>query len=204
MHVLRLSAGKLVYVTDGKGGGAVCELVSVSKKEVLLETKQLNYLPIPARRLHVAIAPTKNIDRIEWFVEKATEIGIAEITPLICHRSERKDLKLDRIRKLIVSAAKQAQRDWFPVLKDVVQFNSFMENISIANRFIAHCGEGVKAGLSDLKSHNEVIVLIGPEGDFTQDEVEIAVRKKFIPLSLGEARLRTETAGLVSVAAFNN
>ena len=161
--------------------------------------------PVPARKLHVAIAPTKNIDRFEWFVEKATELGIAEITPIICRHSERKTLKLERIQKLMISAARQSQHYYFPMVNAEVSFDLFLDSLdgSGSSTFIAHCEEAEKQEARELASTTNAIVLIGPEGDFSHEEIEKAMKKGFKALSLGNSRLRTETAGLKAVAAFN-
>lgn len=205
IHVLRFSQGKQIEVTDGMGTRALCEAIQVSKKQVLLNVLEKEIFPAPQRRLHVAIAPTKNIDRFEWFVEKATELGIAEITPLICRHSERKTLKLERIQKLVVSAARQSQHYFFPVVNSEVSFEKFLEsmNENSDSTFIAHCEESEKQEARELASITNAVVLIGPEGDFSQDEIENALKKGFKALSLGNSRLRTETAGLKAVAAFN-
>ena len=205
IHVIRFSQGKQIEVTDGKGTRALCKAIQVSKKQVLLNVLEKEIFPSPQRRLHVAIAPTKNIDRFEWFVEKATELGIAEITPLICRHSERKTLKLDRIQKLVVSAARQSQHYFFPLVNVEVSFEKFLESINenSDSAFIAHCEESLKQEARELASTTNAIVLIGPEGDFSHDEIENALKKGLKALSLGNSRLRTETAGLKAVAAFN-
>ena len=205
IHVLRFSQGKHIEVTDGKGARALCEAIQVSKKQVLLNLLEKEIFPVPARKLHVAIAPTKNIDRFEWFVEKATELGIAEITPIICRHSERKTLKLERIQKLVVSAARQSQHYYFPIVNEECSFDKLLESQKgneVAN-FIAHCVESQKQEARDLSSITRALVLIGPEGDFSPEEIEKALSMGFKALSLGNSRLRTETAGLKAVAAFN-
>ncbi len=205
IHVLRFSQGKQIEVTDGNGTRALCEAIQVSKKQVLLNVLEKEIFPVPARKLHVAIAPTKNIDRFEWFVEKATELGIAEITPIICRHSERKTLKLERIQKLVVSAARQSQHYYFPIVNEECSFEKLLESQkgkSAAN-FIAHCVESQKQEARDLSSIPHALVLIGPEGDFSPEEIEKALSMGFKALSLGNSRLRTETAGLKAVAAFN-
>ena len=205
IHVLRFSQGKQIEVTDGKGARALCEAIQVSKKQVLLNLLEKEIFPVPARKLHVAIAPTKNIDRFEWFVEKATELGIAEITPIICRHSERKTLKLERIQKLVVSAARQSQHYYFPIVNEECSFNKLLESQKGkgAANFIAHCVESQKQEARDLSSIPRALVLIGPEGDFSPEEIEKALSMGYKALSLGNSRLRTETAGLKAVAAFN-
>lgn len=205
VHVLRFSQGKQIEVTDGLGTRALCEATEVSKKQVLLTVLQKEIFQIPDRKLHIAIAPTKNIDRFEWFVEKATELGIAEITPIICRHSERKMLRLERIQKLVVSAARQSQHYYFPIVNSEVAYDKFMESVNVeeASAFVAHCEESEKQEARELSSTVNAVVLIGPEGDFSHEEIEMALKKGFKALSLGNSRLRTETAGLKAVAAFN-
>ena len=205
IHVLRFPQGKQIEVTDGNGTRALCEAIQVSKKQVLLNLLEKEIFPVPARKLHVAIAPTKNIDRFEWFVEKATELGIAEITPIICRHSERKTLKLERIQKLVVSAARQSQHYYFPIVNEECSFEKLLESQKGkgAANFIAHCVESQKQEARDLCSIPSALVLIGPEGDFSPEEIEKALSMGYKALSLGNSRLRTETAGLKAVAAFN-
>ncbi len=205
IHVLRFSQGKQIEVTDGNGTRALCEAIQVSKKQVLLNVLEKEIFPVPARKLHVAIAPTKNIDRFEWFVEKATELGIAEITPIICRHSERKTLKLERIQKLVVSAARQSQHYYFPIVNEECSFEKLLESqkVNEVANFIAHCVESQKQEARDLYSIPSALVLIGPEGDFSPEEIEKALSMGYKALSLGNSRLRTETAGLKAVAAFN-
>lgn len=205
VHVLRFSQGKEIEVTDGKGTRALCEAVQVSKKQVQLQVLKKEIFPASNRRLHVAIAPTKNIDRYEWFVEKATEMGIAEITPIICQHSERKTLKLERIQKLVVAAARQSQHYYFPVVNAEISFDTFLAAVrgKESAAFIAHCAEAEKDHARELALITTAVVLIGPEGDFSPEEIEKALQQGYRALSLGNSRLRTETAGLKAVAAFN-
>ncbi|MDO9274010.1 MAG: 16S rRNA (uracil(1498)-N(3))-methyltransferase, partial [Lutibacter sp.] len=172
-------------------------------KIVSLETQQndRNYY------LHIAIAPTKLNDRFEWFLEKATEIGIDEITPIICEHSERKELKTERLEKIILSAAKQSLKFHFPKLNEPISFTVFMQSNFSGQLFIAHCEETSKKSLkSELKPALKTTILIGPEGDFSSKEIQQSLDNNFIPVSLGKSRLRTETAGLVAVhsVAFVN
>ena len=150
--------------------------------------------------LHIAIAPTKNNDRLEWFLEKATEIGIDEITPIICQNSERKFVKQERLEKIIQSAMKQSLKFTLPKLNEPIKFNDFIDQDFNGKKCIAHCEDDEKTLLKTLVNTKEKItILIGPEGDFSTQEIKKALSKKFIPISLGESRLRTETAGLVAV-----
>lgn len=203
--VLRLKENDIVYLVDGNGGFYKAAISVISGKKCLLnilETQKdfgkRNY------RLHIAIAPTKNIDRIEWFIEKATEIGIDEITPIICHRSERRVVKTDRLEKIAVSAMKQSIKAYLPKINEAQNFNDFIKTAHSPLKCIAHCLPENKQDLkSIIPSQKEVLILIGPEGDFTPQEIELALKNNFIPVTLGESRLRTETAGIMAAAILN-
>ena len=154
--------------------------------------------------LHVAMAPTKNMDRNEWFAEKATEIGFDELTFLNCRFSERKVIKNERIEKILISAIKQSLKARLPKLNEMTDFNKFINQEFKGQKFIAHCYEGEKPLLKDvLKAGEDALVLIGPEGDFSEGEVEKAIERGFTPISLGKSRLRTETAALVACHTLN-
>jgi 16S rRNA (uracil1498-N3)-methyltransferase len=198
-----LKEGEEILVTDGCGTRATCSLSLVSKKNVLVRVKQTEVFDRPARELHLAIAPTKNMDRFEWLAEKATEMGITKITPLVCRHSERKELKTERVRKLILAAAKQSRQYWFPVLNEATPFRSVIAESADEVKLIAHCNDSEKVSLTSLAAAEKALVLIGPEGDFSEEEIAMALENGFAALSLGGSRLRTETAGLVTVAAFN-
>jgi len=161
-------------------------------------------LPVPAAQLHIAIAPTKNIERTEWFIEKATEIGVSTITPVICRRSERRELRIDRLEKVLLSAAKQSLHLHLPILNKVTGLQDFLKanKDSSSKKFIAYCEEHTAHLKNSFHSGESITVLIGPEGDFTEEEVSMAKEYGFIPVSLGESRLRTETAGVVVAAIF--
>jgi len=158
--------------------------------------------------LHLAVAPTKNIDRFEWFLEKATEIGVNEITPIICEHSERKVLKMDRLQKVVQSAMKQSLRTYLPILHEPVPFKDLMEKDHSGILFIAHCQEEEKLELKRrVAPDKKITILIGPEGDFSPSEIDLAYEKGFLSVSLGESRLRTETAAIyacTTVAVLNS
>ncbi len=200
VKVLRLQAGDKINLIDGRGGFYDAEILSPHPKKT--EIKILNSKLGFGKRshyLHIAIAPTKNIERTEWFLEKATEIGIDEITPLICERSERKEIKLDRLNKVIEAAMKQSIKAYHPRLNDVVKLKDFLSADFTGQKFIAHCIPSEKTVLKNvLKLYNSYLVLIGPEGDFNPAEVDMAIKEGFLPISLGESRLRTETAALAA------
>ncbi len=204
IKVLRLKEGALVAVSDGKGKWCEGTLVGAHEKGCLIKIDKT--ITQAARRvlLHVAIAPTKNIDRLEWFLEKATECGIDQITPVLCTNSERIVIKHERLQKVLVAAMKQSLRAYLPILNPAIQFNKFIEGTINGKRLIAHCYPGEKLTLESAMATNQsTIMLIGPEGDFTESEVEAACARGFEPVSLGDYRLRTETAALISCVCFN-
>lgn len=199
--VLRNTEGDLLHITNGKGQLFTATLTSVGpKKSFATITEVVNSTPLPYR-LHMAVAPTKNNDRFEWFLEKATEIGIDTITPIICDHSERKIIKPERFERIIESAMKQSLKAYKPNLAAAVSFAEFIEQsreISMA-KYIAHCHEGPVKLLKDaLKPKEDVLILIGPEGDFSHKEVQIAIKNDFLGVSLGSSRLRTETAAITT------
>lgn len=200
IRVLRLTEGDEILLTDGKGSFYKAAISRAHGKHCevrILETTQQ-----PALwnfRLHIAVAPTKNMDRLEWFAEKATEIGIDAITCLNCRFSERKDVKPARLEKILVSAMKQSQKATLPELNGMTDFKSFVGQPFEGRKFIAHCEEGEKPLLKQIYRPGEnALILIGPEGDFSPEEIEMALKNNFEPISLGESRLRTETAALVA------
>ena len=200
VKVLRLQAGDGITVVDGVGGFYNASIINPHPKhctfeitETVLEFGKRDY------KLHIAIAPTKNIERLEWFIEKATEIGIDEITPVICRFSERKIVKEERLEKIIVSAAKQSLKAYFPKLNSLCTFDELLKNHQTSQKFIAHCYEEDKKLLqTEIQKSSDVLILIGPEGDFSKEEVQRAISLGFVPVSLGNSRLRTETAGVVA------
>ena len=204
-NVLRLRVGDAIGVTDGIGHLYNAALVEVHAKKCSYRIIDEVPQKIRTRELHIAIAPTKNIDRFEWFLEKSTEIGIETVTPLLCRYSERKEVKPDRLSKVIVAAAKQSMHCRFPVLQPMITFKEFIANApDNAIKLIAHCEDSVKMPIQRMLDHAEnVVVLIGPEGDFSPEEIQLAIDKGFKPVSLGESRLRTETAALYATMAFN-
>lgn len=203
--VLRLTNGDIVFLIDGIGGLYKAQIFEVSKKNVQLKvlSKQAEHRK-RNHYLHIAIAPTKNIDRLEWFLEKATEIGIDEITPIICDRSERKIVKEERLEKVITSAVKQSLTAYHPKLNAAVSFTQFVKTNTQSHKFIAHCMEGEKHYIAQLTApHQSYTLLIGPEGDFTPAELTIALQNNYKAVSLGNTRLRTETAALAACFEVN-
>jgi 16S rRNA (uracil1498-N3)-methyltransferase len=205
IKVLRLQKDNEVYLLDGKGGYYKAAIADAHPKKTLLKilTVQQEY----GKRnhyLHIAVAPTKNMERLEWFLEKATEIGIDEITPLICERSERKEVKTDRLNKVITSAVKQSIKAYHPKLNEPVSFKNFMQQDHSGQKFIAHCTDEPKKPLKDLITlKGRYTISIGPEGDFTPAEIKLAINSDFLPVTLGNSRLRTETAALEACFEIN-
>lgn len=200
VRVLRLQAGDELEVVDGAGGYYLAVVTNPHPKhcefqikETITEYEKRDY------RLHIAIAPTKNIERLEWFIEKCTEIGVDEITPILCRFSERKIIKPERLEKIIVSAAKQSLKAYFPILNPMCSFRDFIQQTTVSQKFIAHCYEQDKQLLQQVyQKSSDAVILIGPEGDFSPEEVQAAIQHQFQPVSLGSSRLRTETAGIAA------
>jgi 16S rRNA (uracil1498-N3)-methyltransferase len=205
-QVLRKRVGETVFCTDGKGNLFETNLYEIGKKKAILRiVAQQNNLEIKIP-LHIAIAPTKNMDRFEWFLEKATEIGISEITPLICRRSERTVLKIERLNHILLTAMKQSLRYHLPKLNEPIDFKSFMNQNHSTDvaKWIAYCTEEARVPLQQVVQKGQSsLILIGPEGDFMPEEVEMAFSKGFRGVSLGNHRLRTETAGIVACQIVN-
>lgn len=204
VQVLRAEIGTPVLVTDGRGKIYHCHVTNPHRKHCELTIDSVETpSPLHHGRVHIAIAPTKNMDRLEWMIEKCTEMGIDELTLLLCDHSERKVVNMDRLNKIMVAAAKQSLRATFPILNPLVRFSDFVQH-AVGTRFIAHCEDGYAASgnkfalQSLVQKGEESLVLIGPEGDFSPREIAEALQYQYRPVSLGNGRLRTETAGLVA------
>lgn len=201
--VMRHQAGDELMVTDGRGKLYRAKILNEDWKAVVLEIQEtVKEEAAHDPQIHIAIAPTKNIDRFEWFIEKATEIGVDQITPIHCQRSVRNKIKLERLQKLLISAMKQSLRLWLPVLNDLVTFDELLlgKSFTEARKFLCHCQSPDLPLLKNLYSEkNNAGIIIGPEGDFTIEEINLAEAKGFTSVSLGNARLRTETAGMVAI-----
>ncbi|WP_085536228.1 16S rRNA (uracil(1498)-N(3))-methyltransferase [Massilibacteroides vaginae] len=200
IRVLRLGEGEEINLTDGKGSFYKAIIEQANPKHCLISIKETIQQPaLWPFQLHIAVAPTKNIDRMEWFAEKATEIGIDAITCLNCRYSERKELKKERVEKILISAMKQSLKATLPKLTGMTDFKAFIKQPFEGKKFIAHCEEGEKPLLKQVcQPGDNVLILIGPEGDFSPEEIKLANEAGFTAISLGESRLRTETAALVA------
>ncbi|MGQ1787226.1 MULTISPECIES: 16S rRNA (uracil(1498)-N(3))-methyltransferase [unclassified Saccharicrinis] len=204
IRVLRHQVGDIISVMDGIGCRYSAEIIDANPKKCTLKIVETNTEERRPFSLHMAVAPTKNIDRFEWFLEKATEMGIEEITPIICDHSERKVIKPERLEKVIVSASKQSLKAYIPKLNRLVTFKEFVNNKSTANCFIAHCENMPKQLLRTVYEPNsDAVILIGPEGDFSPGEIQMATDHQFKAISLGKERLRTETAAIMGCATIN-
>lgn len=203
VKVLRMKDGEEIHVTDGKGNVASGTLVIEGKKANIEVSEIKKDIQDFNPKLHIAIAPTKNIDRIEFFVEKAVEMGIAEITILQTEKTERKNISIDKLRKQAIAASKQSLRFHFPVVNDLIKLPDFLKNINPEKTFVAHCHENLeRIELNHIPALEQITFLIGPEGDFSEREIQFLSDSNVKAVSLGNQRLRTETAG-VFVAAWN-
>lgn len=200
IRVLRKKVNDEILITDGKGHFFDAVIESPHPKHCTVRiSKVIDENKLWSNNLHIAFAPTKNLDRVEWFSEKATEIGIDRMTPLLCRYSERKEIKLPRIERILVSAMKQSQKAYLPELEPMIPFCDFVKRPFEGQKFIAHCYPSEKQLLKKIyKPNTDVLILIGPEGDFSELEVDEAIKNGFEPISLGNSRLRTETAALVA------
>ncbi len=207
IKVLRKKDGDILFVTNGLGYLFKTEITLASDSKCTVQMVSFEKSTPSNFKLHLAVAPTKMNDRYEWFLEKATEIGIQEITPIICDRSERKVINTDRFEKIILSAMKQSNELYLPKLNPAISFKEFIKQQNEGLQLIAHCEETDKKTLKSVVQPNtNITVLIGPEGDFSEKEIALALEQKYIPVSLGNTRLRTETAAVVachSVVFFN-
>lgn len=210
VRVLRYTAGETIYIADGRGTMYEACVTNPHPKHCEAEVRKIELQPVHHRgNVHIAVAPTKNVERMEWLAEKCTEIGVDTITPLLCHYSERKVIRTDRLQKIILSASKQSLSAYLPKLQELMPVKECIENATEEFRYIAHSSPWMdKRDLrQELKciSDNKfsTIILIGPEGGFSDDEVRLAIEHGFVPVSLGEARLRTETAAIVACTMCN-
>ncbi len=203
-RALRLIEGDSILMTNGKGLKAIGKLCGDNKKMANVEIISIETINQPKAQLHLAVAPTKNHDRFEWFVEKATELGVQQITPLICRHSERKNIQDARLQRLIIAALKQSQEFFLPELQDATTIDLLINKGFAGQKFIAWCGDEIKPTLqSSVTPGIPAQILIGPEGDFSDEEVSLALKSGYIPISLGRKRLRTETAALAACHIFN-
>ncbi len=202
VQVLRMQNGKQIKLTDGFGNIFLAEITDAHKKKCTVKIIERTNQESPANKVCIAVSPVKNNSRLEWFLEKATEIGVTEIVLLMCERTEKQHIRMDRMKGILISAMLQSQQAWLPILEEPKKYIAYIKSVQGGNKFIAHCEEedkqSLKSSISTLEPFNSSTVLIGPEGDFTSEEITLAVENNFIPVALGDTRLRTETAALVA------
>lgn len=205
IQVLRMKQGEQLQLTDGKGGLFTTEILDDNKKKCVVKVLAESLHPAPVKKNTIAISLVKNSTRFEWFLEKATEIGITEIIPMMCARTEKQHFRHDRMKNILVSAMLQSQQTWLANLHEPTPFAEVF-GTTAQQKLIAHCEEDLKRQLVNVISGcaSKSIILIGPEGDFTRKEIDIALQHNYIPVALGNTRLRTETAGVVAAALLCN
>lgn len=201
VKVLRMKSGDFIEVIDGKGSRYECQIIDAHTKKTLVKIINSENIPLSwNNNITIAVAPTKNMDRMEWLIEKLTEVGINNIVPLKCRYSERKEIKLERMEKIAISAMKQSLKAVLPKIEQMTTISDFIKNYDATQKFIAYCSPSIPRLLfsKEYKPNKDTIILIGPEGDFSIDEITHAINNGYKPISLGDNRLRTETAALVS------
>lgn len=206
VRVLRLMSGDTIEVIDGKGMRYMCNITLAHPKKCQVEIIESAEVPNHWKcKLIIGIAPTKSIDRIEWMAEKVTETGVDAIIPLRCRYSERKEIKTERINKILVSAMKQSLKATLPNLDDMTPLSNVIKMDFNGQKFIAYCDKEIERRnfVEEYKKGSDALILIGPEGDFSKEEISLALDNGFIPISLGESRFRTETAAVFACAAFH-
>ena len=205
VQVLRMKESEKLQVTDGKGMLATCEILDANKKKCVVQILHKELIQKPLRSITICISLLKNANRFEWFVEKACEIGITQIVPLLCERTEKQHFRYDRIKNICISAILQSRQVWLTELTEPKSFAKAIPEMHHEQKFIGHCLKDEKSSLSDLVNVHlsSQVMLIGPEGDFTNAEIDMALAHHFIPAALGETRLRSETAGVVAAAILN-
>lgn len=196
VHVLRMKKSEEILVTDGKGKKAKATIVDDNRKKCTVEILSIE-TEERQNKIAIGISLIKNSSRFEWFLEKATEIGVSEIIPLICARTEKEKFRFDRMQNILISAMLQSQQCWLPILHEPTEIKNAVQ-LSFEQKFIAHCIDEQKQKLPTANYQLPTLVLVGPEGDFTKEEIALALKSNFIPVSLGNKRLRTETAGIVA------
>lgn len=202
VQVLRMQIGKQIKLADGLGNIFLAEITDAHKKKCTVKIMERTKHEAPANKVCIAVSPVKNNSRLEWFLEKATEIGVSEIVLLLCERTEKQNIRMDRMKGILISAMLQSQQAWLPILEEPKKYTVFIKEVKSGNKFIAHCEEenkqSLKSSISTFQPFNSSTIFIGPEGDFTPQEIALAVENNFTPVALGDTRLRTETAALVA------
>lgn len=202
VQVLRMRAGDLINLTDGIGNLFSAKIISADKQKSVALIEKTGSTKAPINKISIGISLLKNADRLEWLFEKITEIGVAEIFPLICKRTEQQRFKTERMQQILVSAMLQSEQCWLPILHPPIEIKKLIGQAKNRQKIIAHCEPDKKTTLKELPLSDDSLILIGPEGDFTPEEIAVALQHQYIPVSLGNTRLRTETAGLVSITVL--
>lgn len=206
VRVLRMKSGDMIEVIDGKGHRYKCRLTDAHPKRAMVEIVEQEDVPLPwSQQIIVGVAPTKHLDRMEWMVEKLTEIGVNRIIPLLCRYSERKEIKTERLEKIAISAMKQSLKAVKPQIDEMTPIARVVAEVKASQRFIAYCDASIPRKLlsHEYRASEDSLILIGPEGDFSQEEIKTALSAGFAPISLGDNRLRTETAAIVACNTFH-
>ncbi len=205
VQVLRMKVGEEINLADGKGNLFLAEIIDDHKKKCEVKVLSVMHSDPPLKKIAIAISLLKNASRFEWFLEKATEIGVTHVIPLLCERTEKQHFRHERMKGILISAMLQSQQSWLPILEEPMKLNEMIKRSDQPKKFIAHClDDASKISLQELAPFNDAIMLIGPEGDFTNAEIDLALQKGFKPTTLGETRLRTETAGIVAATLLCN
>lgn len=198
IQVLRMRTGERIQLTNGKGGLYTASIAHEDKKHCTVNIESAKQDPEPEKKTTIAVSLLKNASRFEWFLEKATEVGVTEIIPLICVRTEHTRFRFERMQQILISAMLQSQQSWLPVLYEPIQLQTLFDGHLAAQKLIAHCEEDTKTPIQSIAFNESVLMLIGPEGDFTPEEIRLAIQHDYQPVSLGNTRLRTETAAIVA------
>jgi 16S rRNA (uracil1498-N3)-methyltransferase len=204
VQVLRMDVGENLEITNGSGGLFHATIQVAHKKNAIVSVNSSFQNERPPQKIQLGISLLKNAVRLEWLFEKATEMGLTTITPLICDRTIHERFKTERMQQIIQSAMIQSQQTWLPVLTEPLPFQQFIEQANASQKLIAHCEPLQKTSIKSIESSNDLVLLIGPEGDFTPTEIEAAIAKNFTPIDLGPTRLRTETAGIFALSVLKN
>lgn len=198
VQVLRMKMRERLQLTDGAGNLFTAEILDEHKKKCTVKIVERQVIARKQQEVCIAISLLKNTSRFEWFLEKATEVGVSEIIPLLCERTEKQHFRYDRMKQIVISAMMQSKQVWMPNLHQPTALTSIIENSNYKTKLVAHCHNDIKGFVTDYRKQPSVQIFIGPEGDFTSDEISLALTNEFLPVSLGETRLRTETAGVVA------
>jgi 16S rRNA (uracil1498-N3)-methyltransferase len=204
VQVLRMREADLIHLTDGLGNLFHAKILNADKQKSVAIIEHTHFTEAPSNKISLGISLLKNADRLEWLFEKITEIGVDEILPLICKRTEQQRFKTERMQQILVSAMLQSQQCWLPILHPPIAVKTLIDQAKNTQKIIAHCEGSKKTPLKEIPFSDDSLILIGPEGDFTPDEIAAALQQDYIPVTLGNTRLRTETAGLVSITLLAN